>query len=103
MFQVLDYNTLYLLYYTIQSNNLIIPFHNKGRPYFRKIQDIILNASTKGHQMFSAMHAAPPNAMDQTIDLDGLDSPLGPSDVDHPQVPGNDINKNVVDLMDIDI
>jgi hypothetical protein len=102
MFRVLDYNPLYLLYHTIQSNELMIPFRNKGWPYFGKIQDIIPNASARGHQAFSAMHTAPPNAMDQTIDLDGLDLPLGPTDVDHPQVPGNDTDNNIVNLMDID-
>jgi hypothetical protein len=102
MFQVLDYNPLYLLYYAIQTNRLMIPFHNKSWPYLEKIHDIILNASARGHHAFSAMHMAPPIAMDQTIDWDGLDSPFGPSNVDLPQVPGSDSDKNIVDLMDID-
>src|SRR6202040_104737 len=98
MLQVLDYNPLYLLYYTIQSNKLIIPFRTKGWPYFEKIQDIIPNASARGRQAFSAMHTAPPNAMDQTVDLDGLE---GPSDADHPQMPGSDADKNIINMMDI--
>jgi hypothetical protein len=110
MFQVLDYHPLYLLYYTIQSNKLMAPFRTKGWLYFGKFQDIIPNASARGSQAFSAMHTAPPNALDQTIDLDGLDSPLSPSNADHPQVPGSgtkvdidgDDNKNISDHMDID-
>jgi tellurite resistance protein len=84
----------------MQSNKLIVPFRNKGWSYMEKIQDIIPNASARGRQAFSAMHTAPPNAMDQTIDLDGLDSPSGP--FDHPQIPDNDAIKNIADLMDID-
>lgn len=86
------------------------PFHTKGWPYYEKFQEIIPNASVRGSNTFSAMHTAPPNALDQTIDLDGLDSPLGPSDVGDPQVSGSgakvDIggndNRNISDLIDID-
>jgi hypothetical protein len=49
------------------------PFRKKGWTYFEKFQDLIPDASARGSHAFSAMHAAPPNALDQSIDVDGLE------------------------------
>ena len=54
----------------IQGNKLIAPFRTKGWTYFEKFQDLIPNASARGSHTFSAMRMAPPNALDQSIDVD---------------------------------
>ena len=91
------------------------PFHKKGWVYYEKLQDIMPNASARGNHAFSAMHVAPPNALDQSIDVDEPEI-LGVSEVNHPLVSGSgaaadtsSINDNIKDssitddlLMDID-
>jgi hypothetical protein len=91
------------------------PFRKKGWVYYKKLQDIMPNASARGNHAFSAMHVAPPNALDQSVDVDEPEI-LGVSEVNHPLVSGSgaaadtsSINDNIKDssitdgsLMDID-
>ncbi|KIM72681.1 hypothetical protein PILCRDRAFT_15911 [Piloderma croceum F 1598] len=94
-----------------KGNKLMAPFRTKGWTYFEKFQDLIPNASARGSHTFSAMHMAPPNALDRSIDMDGLEI-LGVSEANPPLVSGSGAaadtsgnnDKNINDsLMDIDI
>ena len=53
----------------MQSNKIMIPFRNKGWPYFEKMVEIMPDASARGGHAFSAMRTAAPSAFDQTVDL----------------------------------
>ena len=91
-------------------------FCTKGWTYFEKFQDIMLNASVRGSHTLSAMHVVPPNALNQNIDVDGLEM-MGVSEATPPLVSGsgvaadtsnnnnnNNNNNNISNLsMDIDI